>query len=203
MHREIFHAIRLKDCGSIRSGQSFRKAPLEDPSSSHFVIQTKDLLPEGRISQELMPISTMGEKPKPNVSPGDLLILSRGVRFNAGVVGELPGSCTALNMFYVFTPAVTALLPEFIVAFINNPVTQERLKGFATGMTIPHLKASDLGSISIPIPSFQAQRTYVSLVEASLQEKRLLEKLGQLRRLQVSATMRSLLESSQSHSSHF
>ena len=83
MPSEAFPFTRLKDCGTIRSGQSFRKALLEDPNSRHFVIQTKDLLPEGHISQTLMPVSLMGEKPKPNVEPGDLLILSRAVRFNA------------------------------------------------------------------------------------------------------------------------
>ena len=108
MPSEAFPFTRLKDCGTIRSGQSFRKAPLEDSNSRHFVIQTKDLLPEGHISQTLMPVSLMGEKPKPNVEPGDLLILSRGVRFNAGVVGGLPGPSTALNMFYVFKPHARA-----------------------------------------------------------------------------------------------
>lgn len=187
MPSEAIPTIRLKDCGSIRSGQSFRKAPLEDRSSKHFIIQTKDLLTDGRISQELTPISTMGETPKLNVELGDLLILSRGVRFNAGFVGKLPGPSTALNMFYIFKPKPNGLLPEFIVAYINNPVTQERLKKFATGMTIPHLKADDLGSISIPMPSIEKQRAYVALVDASIEERRLLEKLSKLRTQQISA----------------
>lgn len=190
MPSEASTTIRLKDCGTISSGQSFRKAPLEDHKSQHFIIQTKDLLPEGHISQNLTPISTLGsERAKPNVDLGDLLILSRGVRFNAGVVGELPGPSTALNMFYVFKPKPTELLPEFIAGYINNPVTQERLKKFATGMTIPHLKADDLGSILIPVPSLEKQRAYVALIEASLEEKRLLEKLGELRSRQVSAAV--------------
>lgn len=189
MPSEAFPMIRLKDCGTIRSGQSFRKAPLEDPNSRHFVIQTKDLLPEGRISQTLIPVSPMGEKPKPNVEPGDLLILSRGVRFNAGVVGGLPGPSTALNMFYVFKPKPTELLPEFIAGYINNPVTQERLKQLATGMTIPHLKADDLGSIRIPVPTLEQQRAYVALIEACLEEKRLLERLSKLRSQQLSAAI--------------
>ena len=190
MPSEASPTIRLKDCGTISSGQSFRKAPLEDHKSQQFIIQTKDLLPEGRISQNLTPVSTMGsEKAKPNVDPGDLLILSRGVRFNAGVVEELPGTSTALNMFYVFKPKPSELLPEFIAGYINNPVTQERLKQLATGMTIPHLKADDLGSISIPVPSLEKQRAYVALIEASLEEKRLLEKLSKLRSQQVSAAV--------------
>ena len=192
MTLEISTTTRLKDCGTIRSGQSFRKTPLEDPNSRHFVIQTKDLLPDGRIAQTLMPASMMGEKPKQNVEPGDLLILSRGVRFNAGVVEELPGPSTALNMFYIFKPKPTVLFPEFIAAFINNPVTQERLKGLATGMTIPHLKAADLGSISIPVPTYDKQRAYVALIEASLEESRLLEKLKSLRKQQLYATLGSL-----------
>lgn len=189
MPSEAFPFTRLKDCGTIRSGQSFRKAPLEDPNSRHFVIQTKDLLPEGHISQTLMPVSLMGEKPKPNVEPGDLLILSRGVRFNAGVVGGLPGPSTALNMFYVFKPHVTELLPEFIVGYLNNPVTQERLKRFATGVTIPHLKADDLGSIRIPVPTLEQQRAYVALIDACLAEKQLLERLSKLRSQQLSAAV--------------
>ena len=191
MPSEASPSIRLKDCGTIRSGQSFRKAPLEDRNSCHFVIQTTDLLPNGRISQTLMPVSMMGEKPKQNVEPGDLLILSRGVRFNAGVVGGLPGPSTALNMFYIFKPKPTKLIPEFIAAFINNPVTQKRLKAFATGMTIPHLKADDLGSISIPVPTHDKQRAYVAFIEACHEEKQLLEKLTKHRTQQLSAIVGS------------
>lgn len=185
MPSEVSPTIRLKDCGTIRSGQSFRKTPLEDPNSRHFVIQTKDLLPDGRISQKLMPASMMGEKPKQNVGPGDLLILSRGVRFNAGVVGELPGPSTALNMFYIFRPKPTELTPEFIAAYLNNPTVQARLKGFATGMTIPHLKADDLGSIRLPVPSRQQQHAYVGLMAAAVEEQKLLEHLTSLRRQQL------------------
>jgi hypothetical protein len=181
--------LRLMDCGSIRSGQSFRKAPIEDPQSQHFVIQTKDLLPTGCISQELLPISTLSETPKPNVEPGDILILSRGVRFNAGVVWQLPGLSTALNMFYIFKPRPSELMPEFIVAYLNNPITQERLKRLATGVTIPHLKADDLGSIRIPVPSLQQQRAYVALMDAAIEEKALLDKLSNLRRQQLRAAV--------------
>ena len=181
--------LRLRDCGSFRAGQSFRKTPIEDQQSEHFVIQTKDLLPTGCISQELTRVSTLGEKPKPNVEPGDLLILSRGVRFNAGVAWQLPGRSTALNMFYIFKPEPSELMPEFIAAYINNPVTQHRLKSLATGMTIPHLKADDLGSLRIPVPSLKQQRAYVALMDAAVEEKRLLEKLSKLRRQQLSAAV--------------
>lgn len=181
--------LRLRDCGSFRPGQSFRKTPIEDQQSDHFVIQTKDLLPTGCISQELTRVSTLGEKPKPNVEPGDLLILSRGVRFNAGVAWQLPGRSTALNMFYIFKPKPSDLMPEFIAAYINNPVTQHYLKSLATGMTIPHLKADDLGSLRIPVPSLQQQRAYVALMDAAVEEKRLIEKLSKLRRQQLSAAV--------------
>lgn len=192
MPSEASTTIRLKDCGTISSGQSFRKTPLEDRNSRHFVIQTKDLLPEGCISQKLIPVSMMGEKPKQNVEPGDLLILSRGVRFNAGVVKELPGPSTALNMFYIFKPKPTELIPEFIAGYINSPVTQERLKQLATGMTIPHLKADDLGSVRIPVPPLETQRAFCALAEAADEESRLLEKLKTLRKQQLYATLGSL-----------
>jgi len=175
------------DCGSIRSGQSFRKAPIEDQESNHFIIQTKDLLPNGRISYELTPVSTLGEMPKPNVQPGDILILSRGVRFNAGVAWQLPRYATALNMFYIFKPSITELRPEFIAAFLNNPAVQDRLRGFATGVTIPHLKSGDLGSIRIPVPPLEKQQAYVALLETAIQEKELLDRLSSLRQQQLRA----------------
>lgn len=189
MPSQAFPYIRLKDCGSLRSGQSLRKAAIEDAHSERFIIQTKDVLPDGRISTQLTPVTTVGEKLKSNVDPGDLLILSRGVRFNAGVVRELPGTSTALNMFYIFTPNNTELLPEFIAGFLNNPATQERLKRFATGATIPHLKADDLGRTRIPVPPLGQQRAYVALIEACLEEKRLLERLSTLRSQQLSAAV--------------
>ncbi len=184
---EVLPSLKLMDCGSIRSGQSFRKAPIEDSQSQCFSIQTKDLLPIGCISQELTPISTVNEKPKPNVEAGDILILSRGVRFNAGLVRQLPGQSVALNMFYIFKPKSSELMPEFIVAYLNNPIIQERLKSFATGATIPHLKASDLGNVRIPVPSLQQQKAYVDLTDATIEEQAIFEKLFYLRRQQLRA----------------
>ena len=189
MPTEASHYLRLMDCGTLRTGQSFRKAPIEDPESQHYIIQTKDLLPSGKISQKLTPVSTLSETPKPNVESGDILILARGVRFNAGVACQLPGKSTALNMFYTFKPRTSDLLPEFIVAYINNPSAQERLKSWATGATIPHLKADDLGSFRIPVPSLQQQHAYVALAEAAQQEKELLEKLARLRNQQLRAAI--------------
>ena len=77
---EVLPSLKLMDCGSIRSGQSFRKAPIEDSQSRCFSIQTKDLLPIGCISQELTPISTINEKPKPNVEAGDILIIESSTK---------------------------------------------------------------------------------------------------------------------------
>jgi len=180
--------IFLKDCGDLRIGQSFRKRVLEDPKSGHFVIQTPDLLPTGRISSDLTPISTTGETPKTNVAEGDILIMSRGVRFNAGVIGKLPGPATAQNMFHILhLKKDIPLLPEFIAAYINHPSTQVRLKAFAKGKTVPHLKIADLGSLELPTPSVEAQKNYIALMDAVREEQELFERLTELREKQLIA----------------
>lgn len=184
---------RLAECGSIRTGQSFRKTVLEDPDSKHFVIQTRDLLPGGRVSTDLMPISTLTEKPKPNVQPDDVIIMSRGVRFNAGVIDQLYGPTTAQSMFYILTPEPhSGLLPQFIAAFLNDTSTQDRLKALAKGKTVPHLKIGDLGDLEIPLPPIDRQLAFVALADAMLEETRLLDRLKTLREQQLSAALRLL-----------
>jgi hypothetical protein len=126
--------LKLSDLARIQVGQSFRKSVLEDPDSPYFVLQTRDLLSGGRISSNLMRMSALNEKPKPNVDPGDVLVLSRGVRFNAGVVCELPGPTTAQNILSSSNP-VRASWRSFSPVFstlvqlriFSNPWPRERL----------------------------------------------------------------------------
>lgn len=190
MPRSSTQSIRLAECGSIRTGQSFRKTVLEDPKSHHFVIQTKDLLPGGRISPKLMRISTLAETPKPNVEKQDVLILSRGVRFNAGVVDALKGPTTAQSMFYIIKPNPDCpLKPAFIAAYVNTPPVQEKLKSMATGQTVAHLKVQDLSDLRLPVPSLQKQQAFVDLDAAIAEEEELLDQLKSLRKQQLSALL--------------
>lgn len=184
---------KLSDLAHIQVGQSFRKSVLEDPDSPYFVLQTRDLLSGGRISSKLMRMSTLNEKPKPNVNPGDVVVLSRGVRFNAGVVCELPGPTIAQNMFHIIKlKPHDGVLAEFLSNFLNTGPAQEFLKSLAKGATVQHLKVGDLGSVRIPVPPLETQRAFCALAKAVDEERQLLEKLKALRRQQLYATISSL-----------
>lgn len=185
--------LKLSDVARIHVGQSFRKSVLEDPDSPYFVLQTRDLLSGGRISSNLMRMSALNEQPKPNVAPGDVIVLSRGVRFNAGVVCELPGPTTAQNMFHIIKlKSHRDVLAEYLASFLNTGPAQEFLKSLAKGATVQHLKVDDLGSVRIPVPPLETQRAFCALAEAVDEEDRLLEKLKTLRRQQLYATLGSL-----------
>lgn len=182
--------FKLCDLAEIRVGHSFRKSVLEDPESPYFVLQTRDLLSGGRLSNKLMRMSALNEKPKPNVDLGDVLVLSRGVRFNAGVVRELPGPTTAQSMFHIIKlKTVGRLLPEYLAGLLNTGSIQDYLKSLAKGATIKHLKLADLGGVRIPVPPVETQRAFCALAEAVDEESRLLEKLKTLRKRQLYATL--------------
>ena len=175
---------------NIRLGQSFRKTVLEDPNSQHFILQTKDVLPGGRIARGLMPMSTLNESPKPNVDAGDVVVLCRGVRFNAGVIGELKGPTTAQNMFHILRLKDGAnVLPGFIAAYINTPAAQEHFRSLSRGATVQHLKIDDLGSFRIPLLPMEEQQLFVDLVQAVGEEQKLTKTLNILRQQQLSALL--------------
>ena len=187
------NTFKLSDLAHIHVGQSFRKSVLEDPESPYFVLQTRDLLSGGHISNKLMRMSVLNEKPKPNVNPGDVIVLSRGVRFNSGVVCQLPGPTIAQNMFHIIKlKPCESVLPEFLSSFLNTGPAQEFLKSLAKGATVQHLKVDDLGSVRVPIPSLDTQRSFCALAKAVDDERRLLEKLKALRNQQLYATLSSL-----------
>lgn len=185
--------LKLSDLARIQVGQSFRKSVLEDPDSPYYVLQTRDLLSGGRIAGKLMRMSVLNEKPKPNVDPGDVIVLSRGVRFNAGVVCELPGPTTAQSMFHIIKLKSRAdILAEYLASFLNTGPAQDFLKSLAKGATVQHLKVDDLGSVRIPVPPLETQRAFCALAEAVHEESRLLEELKSLRKQQLYATLGSL-----------
>lgn len=185
--------VKLAELLHIKLGQSFRKTVLEDSGSGHYIVQTKDILPGGRVSGELMSMSTLNEFPKPNVAPGDILVLCRGVRFNAGVVGDLKGPTTAQNMFHILRlKSQGTVLPEFVAAFINTPATQEHLKSMSRGATVQHLRVDDLGSLRIPLPPMEKQSAFVELSNAVHQEQQLATRVISLRRKQLSSLLGTL-----------
>ncbi|MCC5789676.1 MAG: hypothetical protein JJT75_08575 [Opitutales bacterium] len=185
--------IQLAFCGKISLGQSFRRAVREDVKSRHFVLQSRDLSPEGCLSSDLMPMGTTNEPPKTNIAPGDIVVLCRGVRFNAGVVHTLPGPTTAQSMFYIVRlRADCGLTPEYVASFINTPAVQDHLKSLAKGATVQHLKVDDLGSLRIPVPPMAQQRTLVALARAIAEEQKLSQQLSSLRKQQFSLLLNSL-----------
>jgi restriction endonuclease S subunit len=52
--------------------------------------------------------------------------------------------------------------------------------------------AADLGSVRIPVPPLETQQAFCALAEAVDEESRLLEKLKNLRKQQLFATLGSL-----------
>lgn len=197
MSTQVTQNPKLAELVDIRLGQSFRKTVLEDSNSQHFILQTKDLLPGGRIARRLMPMSTLNETPKPNVATGDIVVLCRGVRFNAGVVEELKGPTTAQNMFHILRIKDGAnILPEFIAAYINTPAAQEHFKSLSRGATVQHLKVDDLGSFRIPALPLEKQQIFVELAHAVGEEQQLTKKLNSLRQQQLSALLGRLQSAS-------
>lgn len=186
---------RLSEVADIKLGQSFRSTVLEDPKGSVYAIRTKDVLPGGHLSRDLMPVSELRGRLSPNVAEGDVLILCRGVRFNAAVAEGLPGPAVAQNMFHILKLREgSPVSPAYLASFLNHPTMQERLKDQATkGTSVGHLRVDALKDLKIPIPSIEVQRKLAALADAVAEEQQLLEKLANLRRQQLSAAFSQLI----------
>ncbi|WP_322514707.1 hypothetical protein SR870_16950 [Rhodopseudomonas palustris] len=185
----------LKNLATVRNGVAFREAVRHVEGAPIAVVQAGDIGLEGNIRlEELLRISsvpTQGDAR--SLTPGEVLLQSRGQSYRAGVVPPHAGSMVAAASVLIMTPG-PALLPAYLAQFLNSPSTQMELRARATGATIANLKKSELEQLLVPVPSLGDQEKLVALGAALRVQLRIEARLAELRRLQLRALMKERAE---------
>jgi hypothetical protein len=173
---------RIRDIAEIRLGVALRSRIEHDPAGQVRVVQSKDITKDGRLDAHgVYRVRAPKFKSSHRLRAGDVLLQPRGVRYPAAVVdADFERAITAAPL-YVIRRWSEAIDPVYLVQFLNNPMTQARLRRRATGTYVPQLARAEIEDLEIPLPSLDDQRRLVELASLIRREREVAGRLAELR----------------------
>lgn len=179
----------------VRSGIAFREAIRHVEGAPIAIVQAGDIGTDGMIDPtgllRVPTAPTQGELP--TLTPGEILLQSRGQTYRAGLVPPHVGPMVATASLLVITPG-SAVRPGYLAHYLNDTATQAELRTRATGATIANLKKSELEQLEVLVPSLEDQEKIVALGETLRQQLRIEARLAELRRTQLRALLEERAE---------
>jgi len=193
---------KLFSLGSIvdlRSGHPFRGSIDESAEGNALAVQMKDVDSEHGVNWTgVIRTSLVGRKQPDWLKVGDVLFVSKGVRFYAVCVDEPPSPAVCSpHFFHLRVPAHVPLLPAFLAWQINQPPFQRQLQQAAEGSSQLSIRRPVLESLTLSVPSLADQHRIVALSELARQERSALHQLIRNRELQLQALAEDLAQSDQ------
>ncbi|MDY0295859.1 MAG: restriction endonuclease subunit S [Acidobacteriota bacterium] len=174
--------MRIGDFCVIRSGHAFRGRILNVSGGNKRVIQPRNIGDEGAVffsADEPLRVNVSGGKP---LKPKDVLVVNRG-RFAATVFNqEEPGSWIVPASILVLSVTSPAVLPEYVVCYINSAGGQRLFQRHIEQSTIPYISPTNLGSMDIPIPSLERQVLMVECCTAAARYAKLINRKQEIYR---------------------
>jgi len=193
---------KLFSLGSIvdlRSGHPFRSSIDESAEGNALAVQMKDVDSEHGVNWTgVIRTSLVGRKQPDWLKAGDVLFVSKGMRFYAACIDEPPSPAVCSpHFFHLQVPAHVPLLSAFLVWQINQPPFQRQLQQAAEGSSQLSIRRPVLESLTLSVPSLADQHRIVALSELARQERSALHQLIRNRELQLQALAEDLAQSDQ------
>ena len=149
-------------------------------------LQSKNFDEYGQLHSELHPdLVADGISEKHLLKDGDVLFAAKGTKNFAAVFENHNEPSVASTSFFVIRPTDNKVLPQFLAWFLNNPTTQNLLKGQAIGTSIPSISKQVLENLEIPVPEIKTQKAIVEISNLRNKEKSLKQKIESLREKQI------------------
>jgi restriction endonuclease S subunit len=189
----------LGDITDVRSGHPFRGSIDESTEGNAMVVQMKDVDFECGVNWTgAIRTFLVGRKQPDWLKAGDVLFVSKGVRFYAVCIDEPPSPAVCNPHFFHLQVAPHApLLPAFLAWQINQPPFQRQLQQAAEGSSQLSIRRPVLESLTLSVPSLADQHRIVALSELARQERRALHQLIRNREQQLQALAEELAQSAQ------
>ncbi len=186
---------QLNTVAEVRTGLAFREAIRHVEGGLIMIVQAGDVPVDGEINTSkllrLAQVPVQGELP--TVEAGEVLLQCRGQNYRAAVVPAHKGPMVPTASVLVLSPS-QALRPAYLAHFLNDPVTQAKLRKLATGATIANLKKSAVEQLEVLVPSLEDQEKIVALGETLRQLSRIEVRLAELRRIELRALLEERAE---------
>lgn len=168
----------LKDIATIQTG-IFAKT---DSKGDIVYLQAKHFSETGMLHTTLHPdLKADNITDKHLLRTGDVLFAAKGTKNFAAVYEEHNPPCVASTSFFVIRVYDSAVLPHYLVWFLNSPGTQRKLKGQAKGSSIASISKSVLEDLEISIPVLQKQQAVLQISNLRNTEKKLHQQIQSLR----------------------
>ncbi len=154
---------KLKNIAGIQTGISAKS--IND--GEIVCLQAKHFNENGNLISSLHPdISADGITGKHLLQQGDILFAAKGTKNFATCFQNIIYPSVASTSFFVIRLHVnykTQIQPEFLVWFINNPVSQKYLKGNAIGTSMVSISKVVLAELEISIPTIKIQEVILKI----------------------------------------
>ncbi len=116
---------------------------------------------------------------------GDVLFAAKGTKNFAAVFEHHNEPAVASTSFFVIRMNDSKVLPAYLAWFLNNPGTQQLLKGQAIGTSIPSISKQVLEDLEIPVPAIETQNAILQITKLRNKEKALKQQIETLRENQI------------------
>ena len=169
---------KLNNIATIQTGVFAKTTP--NPNALY--LQQSDFDSCGELRDTAQPtIAT--DNPKHLLAAGDLLLASKGNNNICVIVPDIEQKCVASPSFLVIRlHDKSAILPEFVVWYLNLPTVQNTLAAQARGTSIMSISKATLGELEIPIPPIERQKKYIELSKLQKREQELYKTIAERRK---------------------
>ena len=172
---------KLGQVASIRMGYPFRSRLEHDATGAIAVVQMKDIDDASLLRvEDAARVNLADVKEHHLIRRGALVFRSRG-RTNsvALVLADIGPAVLAAPMLLIRPMAV---LPAYLLWYINLPTVQATLAAQAEGTSVRMISKAALEALELPVPSRRKQQLIVDVAALATAEQGLLEQIAQERK---------------------
>ena len=180
----------LKDISSIQTGLFAKTAGVGDI----VYLQAKHFDEDGYLKYTLNPdLKATPSNEKHLLKSGDVLFAAKGNKNFAALydIHNLP--CIASTSFFVIRLVNSAILPEYLVWFLNHPETQKILKAQAIGTSMASISKTVLEGLEIVEPDLKTQKAILQISNLRKREKELKHQMESLREQLIQQQLLNLI----------
>ncbi len=169
---------KLTDYADVQAGHPFRGSVPEDPGGNAYVLQMRDVSPEGVADWNVLTRTSLGNmKNVVWLTPGDIVFVARGQRNYALCLQEIPVPAVCSQYFFLLRVRSPALLPEFLAWQINRAPGQRYLNKNAEGSDQLSIRRGVLEGMPIVVPRLEHQHRVIALARDAITERQRLRNL--------------------------
>ena len=182
----------LDQVAEISTGTTFRSRIEQNPYGNR-IIQMRDISSNGELRIEEA-FRVQAQTQNCLLKRGDLIFRSRGYSTTAILFDSDEKDVGIAAPLLRIRANREKVLPEYLLWYLNQPRTQQRLASLATKTTVSALNIKSLKEIPITLPDMETQKLIGEVYALSVREQKLLELIGKKRRVYTDESLTSLAE---------